>query len=500
MLPLYDQISKMRASSVQDTDHITFIGALQEFYTNASPINELMIAELGDVKGKIVLEPAVGEGAFLSGLMHAQRVDAIDINPASIDVVKSRFPHNVRTIVGDFIDHFARSNSAAELRLEKTYDAVICNPPYGLKFTVEYRKLLKQRFPKMYVRESYGLFLFLSICMLRDGGRFCFIVPDTFLASHNHKPLREFLSRSANIENVYVFNSSRFETVNYGYGSMCIVSGSASLRGQTEQCVFVNSRSSENTIQSGDRRSVDASQLVDKASTGWAAFLSPADREGDEVTLGELAECRTGIYTGDNPRFCSFIGTPPRKINGHAINQSQVFSGALSEKQRLEGIEDGPQYVPLVRGGHWAPFQKQQNYIDWSTSAVGYYRDDKKARLQNQSFYFRTGLAVPMVTSGRISASKMESAVFDQGVVGVFPKCPDDLEVLMVLLNSKYATQSKLKVNPSANNSANYLKRIALPMITNEMREIASAICTKWSKESVIGKGQVENDAEQLFS
>lgn len=500
MLAVRHQLNNMRATSVQDTNHRTFTGALQEFYTDASAINELMMAELGDVEGKLVLEPAVGEGAFLPGLMRAHRIDAVDINPASIDVVRSRFPDKVRTIVGDFIDHCAQSKSGAELPLEKTYDAVICNPPYGLKFTVEYRKLLKQRFPKMYVRESYGLFLFLSICLLRDGGRFCFIIPDTFLASHNHKPLREFLSRSANIENVYVFNSSRFETVNYGYGSMCIVSGTASLRGQTEQCAFINSRSPQGTIQSGERRIVDAVELSDNAAHGWATFLSPAGSEGDEITLGELAECRTGIYTGDNPRFCSFIGTPPRKINGHEIDASQVFPGLLSEKQRSKGIEDGPHYVPLVRGGHWAPFQKQQNYIDWSIGAVDYYRDDKKARLQNHSFYFRKGLAVPMVTSGRITASQMENAVFDQGVVGVFPKCPNDLEVLMVLLNSKYATQSKLKVNPSANNSANYLKRIALPKIDPEMREIASDICSQWSEQSSISRDQVEADAERLFA
>lgn len=493
------RIKNMRASNVQDTNHKTFTGALQEFYTDARAINELMIAELGNVEGKLVLEPAVGEGAFLPGLAKARRVDAVDINPASIEVVRSRFPDHVRTMVGDFIDHFARPALIRDLSLEKSYDAVICNPPYGLKFTVEYRKLLKRFFPKMYARESYGLFLFLSVGILREGGRFCFVVPDTFLASRNHKLLREFLSRSANIEKAYVFNSSRFETVNYGYGSMCVISGTASLNGQTEPCVFINSRSSENTIQNGDQRIVGASELRESAASGWTTYLSPAGSSLDEITLGELADCKTGIYTGDNPRFCGFMGTPPRRINGHEILASQVFSGTLSQQQRAKGIEDGPHYVPLVRGGHWAPFKKQQNYIDWSVDAVSYYRDDKKARLQNHSYYFLKGLAVPMVTSGRITASLMENAVFDQGVVGVFPKCPNDLEVLMVVLNSRYATQSKLKVNPSANNSANYLKRISLPRITTEMRQLASDICASWSNQKSLSREQVELDAERLL-
>jgi adenine-specific DNA-methyltransferase len=69
-----------------------------------------------------------------------------------------------------------------------------------------------------------------------------------------------------------------------------------------------------------------------------------------------------------------------------------------------------------------------------------------------------------MVTTKRISAGTMCNAVFDQGVVGVFPNRPGDTPALLLYLNSSLASERmKTLVNGSANNSANYLKRLPIP-------------------------------------
>lgn len=142
----------------------TFIGSSQEYYTEASEINSLMLQELGDIKDKLVLEPAVGEGAFLHGLDKASRVDAVDVNRNSIEKVRAKFGGNLNAISGDFIDYFVQDELLSSFKLERDYDAVICNPPYGLKFTIEYRKLLKNGSQNYMLGNPTGYFCTLLFC------------------------------------------------------------------------------------------------------------------------------------------------------------------------------------------------------------------------------------------------------------------------------------------------------------------------------------------------
>lgn len=481
----------------------------QSFFTDAEEINSLMIALLGDASGCKILEPCAGQGAFIKPLVcSANRIDAIDIDSEHVSMLMELNLSVLRVQEADFIDHFV--NGASSASIDNDYDAVICNPPYGLKFSVTYRKRIKARHPDVYARESYGLFLTFGVRCLREGGRFVFIVPDTFLTSRNHRPLREFLIENVSITHMVQFNSSRFETVNFGYGSLCIIAGYRSKRGQLGDAKWLDYRQTEDklSIQSFQNSPIVAATLLkEKAEEGWTQCGGETQifRSGTRL-LGEIAECRTGIYTGDNPRFCAFDkDNPPPRVNGHPIQWSQVRTvDTLSNVEREHGVEDLVKYVPFIRGGHRSPFEETKSAIDWSRSAVDYYRTDKKARLQNSQFYFRAGLAVPMVTSGRLSASYIEGAVFDQGVVGIFPEQKEMLDFILVFLNSEHATKLKKQINPSANNSANYLKRLKVPIPNAEKMRQASQICDKWrnlkSPQKEVVRKQATDFIDENFS
>ena len=81
-----------------------------------------------------------------------------------------------------------------------------------------------------------------------------------------------------------------------------------------------------------------------------------------------------------------------------------------------------------------------------------------------------------MVTSTRINAFLIQNRVFDQSVVGIFPKRREWVFPLLVILNSQFATKLlKEGINPTANNSANYLKKLPLPKLTDsELRELGT--------------------------
>lgn len=464
----------------------------QQYFTDAEDILTTMVHLLGDVTSKTVLEPCAGQGAFLRNLLGTPKsVDAVDIDQLHVAELKRALPSFANVQTGDFIDYFVQNglsigDDGYRLSLHSNYDAIICNPPYGLPFTVEYRKLIKKRFPDIYARESYGLFLYFGISLLKPGGRYVFIVPDTFFTSTNHKELRRFLVNFARPTHIVQFKSSRFETVNFGYGSLVIIAGDKVPLTPSDSVVWHDLRSDQRSIWEVvrcDHEKTPGSYLISQSPSGWVhPALMNQSATFKHVLLGEIAECRTGIYTGDNTRFCGYDPSGvSRRVNGRPISwHSEVCSRVVTEAEKQEGISDGPFFVPFIRGGHRKPFEKTAWAIDWSPKSLHYYRTDKKARLQNSRFYFRTGIAVPMVTSGRLSASLMSGAVFDQGVVGIFPHDEKLIGFLLLYLNSDHVSSVvKKTINPGANNSANYIKRIPVPILSGDDLAEAQALVQK---------------------
>jgi adenine-specific DNA-methyltransferase len=461
---------------------------LKQYFTDAFEVNSAMTELLGNVDGLTLLEPSVGTGALLSGLQGSPKhVDAIDVDPAVLAMTKQRYPHlTLNACCTDFIDIFADGFMLADPAcLRRNYDAVISNPPFGLLFSAEYRKRLKSAFPHLYVRESYGLFLAFSILLLREGGRYVFLLPDTFLTSTNHSSLRRFICDVGGPSHVIRFPSKRFETVNFGYGNLCIIAGYKRRASKDTSLTWVEAFDGRfPLLEQPDSAiaSVNGADLKAFVDSGWRVGMGDVRPEiKDWTTLGEVADCKTGIYTGDNGRF---IGYDPAKItkrlNGHSISWKTVYHGQLTPDQRRYGLEGTETYVPLIRGGH-RPFDESTAWaIRWDKEAVLFYKTDKKARLQNSGYYFRPGIAVPMVTSRRLSASIMDNAVFDQGVVGVFPNDERARDAVLLYLNSSVATVLRNEiVNGSANNSANYLKRLPIPRFSSHNMAEATKVVSK---------------------
>jgi len=79
---------------------------------------------------------------------------------------------------------------------------------------------------------------------------------------------------------------------------------------------------------------------------------------------------------------------------------------------------------------------------------------------------------VPMVASNRLTGALLERRLFDQGIVGIFPADDDHLLYWLGFLNTRLATELLRQINPTANNSANYIKR--LPVALPESDELAN--------------------------
>jgi adenine-specific DNA-methyltransferase len=452
-----------------------------------------MLSRLGLQSRQSVLEPSAGDGAFVQALLEtglSLNVCCIDKDPEAVDRLVGRFGDTVQVVKGDTIlDVLDNGEGLLGRRgLPLQFDRIIGNPPYGGWLDYETRAALKKSFPGYHVRETYGLFFLRCLDLLSHGGVLCFIVPDTFLAVGSHRPLRELLLRRTEILEVVTLPSKLFPGVVFGYSDLCIIT----LRKPRN---FPDPEHSFRMIAiktAADLKALAASPVTESGTlvlqrnllqrTGariWTSTELDLEKliHDSKLHLGDVAECRTGIYTGDNKRFIRLVyGFQSRGDYYGTLAADSVCKRSVNREEMTTGIVAGPSWVPIVKGGSHRFHQPDMWAVDWSKAAIAHYKNDVKARFQNSDYYFREGIGVPMVTSSRVNAFLLGRRVFDQSVVGIFPRRREWLFPLLVLLNSDYATRLlKEAINPTANNSANYLKKLPLPnSAASEMRDLGA--------------------------
>jgi len=451
---------------------------LQAHYTRSPEIVEYLVSRLLPEDGDTVWEPAGGQGELVDGVLRiAPNADVwvSEIDPLAVAFLQQKYRSlpNVQIDEEDAIG----VQFGSLLSRRPPFQKVIANPPFGAWQSYERRAALKRRFPQLYVRDSYGVFLYHCFDQLESGGRLVFIVPDTFLWLHRHEHLRRTLLREGSVEEIALFPSRIFPNVSFGYSGMSVltVRKVRPPTGFTIQIIDEVSRASmlaEIAHGGGDSTKPRVSHVAQEQvlARSHAELVLPRSEStltlldrASQRTLGMVADVRTGFYSGNDRRWVRRAGPGvPRSTAYEDVDRARIMLPPSEDGPPLEGISDSRCFIPLMRGGA-AQFRKTtQWYVDWSLEAVREYRRPGKnpARFQNSIYYFREGIGVPMVASGRVTAAMIERRLFDQGVVGVFPRDSELLLFLLGFLNSRVATGLLRAINPTANNSAKYLARL----------------------------------------
>lgn len=94
----------------------------------------------------------------------------------------------------------------------------------------------------------------------------------------------------------------------------------------------------------------------------------------------------------------------------------------------IKNVAEG--YVAYVKGSSDTRYIRKEDewYVRWDKETVDFYIKDKKARFQNSKFYFKTGIAIPMVKSKQIKATFDEKqSVLTNQLSVYFPKGKDKI-------------------------------------------------------------------------
>jgi len=485
----------------------------QAFYTKSTPIVDYMVDKLLLKSTDKIFEPCGGDGVFVEAILDANEfanIDICELNPASIAVLQSKFSSFQNVTIRE-CDTLLDNDLSFNSNFGGYYDKIIANPPYGAWQDLEKRVILKKMYSDLYAKESYALFLFRCIELLKEDGILSFIIPDTFLNLHMHKAIRKHILTKTKIIELALFPSSFFPGVNFGYANLSIIT--LQKTSNQKECLSNSFNVLTNFSAVEQLAEINKKELKVYSFTQQEIFSNPdnafliSDNSSiskaiNEAALkvGDIASCVTGFYSGDDKTFLQ-VNSPdlkngknyeivdPNKINREYKNATNILDGFDSEKH----------FLPIVKGGNTKYLKPEGWFMNWSKEAVLHYKKDKKARFQNPQYYFKFGVGVPMISSSSITASLIENKLFDQSIVGIFPKDESLTYYLLAFFNSPTCNKLIRTINPSANNPANYIKKIPFITPTNGQKKLINSTVQS-ILESIATQGHYDENIENTLN
>jgi phospholipid N-methyltransferase len=118
----------------------------------------------------MIFEPCGGDGVFVEAIIDVNEnahIDIYELNPLSVKVLQSKFS-TFRNVTIKECDTLLDNDLILSSNFGGIYDKIIANPPYGAWQDIEKRAILKNIYSDLYAKESYALFLFRCIELLKD--------------------------------------------------------------------------------------------------------------------------------------------------------------------------------------------------------------------------------------------------------------------------------------------------------------------------------------------
>ncbi|WP_454944696.1 Eco57I restriction-modification methylase domain-containing protein [Capnocytophaga granulosa] len=480
----------------------------QAYYTKSDPILSYMTNMLNLGENETVLEPCGGDGAFVDKVLEQKnsvRVSVFELNSES-----ALFLHNkYRSYNNVYVKETDTLLDNQILSHTKKYDKIIGNPPYGARNDLKKKEILSRLYSDFYTKESYTLFLYVCTQCLREGGILSFIIPDTFLSLHRHLAIRKFLLTKTKIKEITLFPSSFFPGINFGYANLCIITleKSSDIEQNLQNNICI--RTNFNNVKELEVRDIGQTKFISQKSVyeniGSAFFFNSTDKilelinDDSVLKIGDIASCVTGFYSGNDKKYLHPIDYSVKNAKNYQIvNKDNIRYSSLSDEEKLYGIDIAQCFIPIVKGGNVEYLKPNQWFMNWSKQAISEYKSSKKCRFQNSSFYFKNGIAIPMIRSSKLTAALINRRLFDQSIVGVFPKDESLILYLLGFFNSDICTTLISTINPSTNNSANYIKKIPFIEPTLEFLHKVDALVEKILVYLANGENNIQEFKEQL--
>lgn len=179
----------------------------------ASFISKRVLAHFENRTRISILEPSVGDGAFISELEKEEKINinitALDINKVELKTASKKWSKKTASFVKtDFLEYLAT----------KKYSAVIGNPPYVKKGILTKNQIAiskeihsNENLTEASVKNIWTTFLVKANTLLVDNGILAFVLPSELLQVKFAEEVREYLKKEFERIEIFTFNDLMFE-------------------------------------------------------------------------------------------------------------------------------------------------------------------------------------------------------------------------------------------------------------------------------------------------
>ena len=252
-----------------------------------------------------ILEPSVGDGAFISELEKEENINihltALDINEVELKTASEKWSKKTASFVKkDFLEYYTT----------KQFSAVIGNPPYVKKniLTSKQIELSKkihsnENLTEASVKNIWTTFLVKANTLLAKNGVLAFVLPSELLQVKFAEEIREYLKTEFERIEIFTFNDLMFECK--GQDTIVLFAyKKAEQKGE-----FFTNISSRKSLEQNSFRLKNNNLLVD-SKVKWTHHFLTSDElsfidnlKKELKTVNDYSDSKPGIVTAANKFF-----------------------------------------------------------------------------------------------------------------------------------------------------------------------------------------------------
>ena len=368
----------------------------------------------------------------------------------------------------------------AEL-LAAQYDAMVANPPYmGGKYMGRTLKEFVQRHYYSAKGDLFACFLLRQGDFVAPTGKASLVTMDAWMFLSGFRDLRSELLHDYAINSLVHVGWNCFpEGHTYNRGVALTVSqAKVDVVGRHLNLSNVPATVSKGQLflqrraTGADHYDVARSDFLRVPDTPIAYWISPAIRASFEnPSLGDIAELRAGITTGDNDRFVRYWSE---------VSWCTTHTSADSRQELWEKPES--RWVPLKSGGDFRKWYGNfDKTIRFDPTAYNELRDMGN-RCASEDCYFKAGITWSDIGSTKDFGARYcgPGAVFTTVGHSLFA-APSDVPAIGALLCSKLSTLFLALINPTLHANPGDVARVPFALPDDSRREVERiyAACVK---------------------
>jgi hypothetical protein len=376
----------------------------------------------------------------LGSLIHP---DASSVRNAAVAL--ERVDADVDILYSDTIAR-ARAFLRQAEALSRSYAVVVANPPYMGSKNMDARlaAFAKKHFPDA-KGDLMTMFMVRASQLSLTQGWWGMINLPSWMSLSGSEKLRDWLLKTGSIDTMLHFGRGVFGS---DFGSVGFVVENTAptphrrgvYRKLFDKHVEVRSTSAIETLfrdESYQRYEVAQKDLSGIPGSPIVYWLSPAMRAAFALgrPLGELAELREGISTGDNETFM--------RMWWEVASSRSAFRCSSGD----EAESTGAKWFPFNKGGAFRKWYGNQEYVvNWEHDGAAirnYGVTDggrPRSRAQNTQFFFLPSLSWSKISSGDVSfRTYPEGFTFASAAKSIYSDSERDSTLIMSICNSSLA-------------------------------------------------------------